>query len=377
MDRKKIKVCILTSVHEAFNIRIFFKEALTLARAGYDVSLIAPHEKDETKDGINIIHLDKKENRLFRFISTFTELLPKALKQKADIYHFHDPELIPVCLLLKLLTIAKIIYDIHENIPKQILSKPWIAPFLRKPISIVFMLFQPAIMNCFDRNIFAWSEPNQQLMTNNKTAVIANYPRYELYDVQKHLSRTKNGFTLIYCGGLTEVRGIREIVKSLGYIDLNLDLRLKLIGGFGNKSFENEIKSFPEWNKINYLGTIQYTETIDHYLEADTGLICVWPVPHNLISTPNKLFEYMAAGLPVIASNFPLWKEIVEGNRCGICVNPLDPKEIASAIKYLIKHPEEALEMGKNGRKAVEEKYNWENESKKLIELYKDLLASS
>jgi glycosyltransferase involved in cell wall biosynthesis len=88
------------------------------------------------------------------------------------------------------------------------------------------------------------------------------------------------------------------------------------------------------------------------------------------------MFEYMSAGLPVIASNFPLWKEIVEGNKCGICVDPMDPKAIASAIQWMIDHPEEAEEMGKNGRRAVETKYNWANESKKLVGLYQRLIQA-
>jgi glycosyltransferase involved in cell wall biosynthesis len=89
---------------------------------------------------------------------------------------------------------------------------------------------------------------------------------------------------------------------------------------------------------------------------------------------PNKMFEYMAAGLPVIASNFPLWKRIVEGSGCGICVDPLKPEEIARAITYLVNHHDLRKEMGENGRKAVLEKFNWEKESKKLIEIYEALV---
>ena len=85
------------------------------------------------------------------------------------------------------------------------------------------------------------------------------------------------------------------------------------------------------------------------------------------------MFEYMAAGIPVVASNFPLWKEIIEENKCGICVEPANVEQISDAVNYLLNNPEEAQRMGANGRKAVEEKYNWNNEAKTLLQLYCDL----
>lgn len=117
-----------------------------------------------------------------------------------------------------------------------------------------------------------------------------------------------------------------------------------------------------------------HEENIKHLLDADCGLVCFQPAPNQINAMPRKMFEYMAASLPVIASNFSLWKEIIEGNKCGICVDPLNPKEIAKAIDYLIEHPQDARRMGENGRKAILEKYNWENESVKLLNLYDKLV---
>ena len=114
------------------------------------------------------------------------------------------------------------------------------------------------------------------------------------------------------------------------------------------------------------------------YLKSvDAGFILLKPNPNNIAaaSRNNKLYEYMAAGLPVIASDFPLWKKIIEKNYCGICIDPSNPEKIAKAIEYLIKHPDEAKKMGGNGKKAVLEKYNWENESKKLLKVYKNLAS--
>jgi glycosyltransferase involved in cell wall biosynthesis len=98
------------------------------------------------------------------------------------------------------------------------------------------------------------------------------------------------------------------------------------------------------------------------------------PAANHVRAQPTKLFEYMSAGLPVIASNFPLWREIVERNNCGICVDPLSPAALAEAIRWLIQHPDAAREMGANGRRAVRTTYNWEPEGRKLTTLYRSLL---
>ena len=107
---------------------------------------------------------------------------------------------------------------------------------------------------------------------------------------------------------------------------------------------------------------------------SKAGIVIFHPLPNHIDAQPNKMFEYMSAGLPIISSNFVLWKEIVERNNCGICVNPLEPKEIAQSIEYIITHSNEAKEMGQNGKKAVLEKYNWGVEEKKLFEVYKGLM---
>jgi glycosyltransferase involved in cell wall biosynthesis len=120
--------------------------------------------------------------------------------------------------------------------------------------------------------------------------------------------------------------------------------------------------------RVQIPGPIPHEKVFDVLVRSHIGLAVLHPDPNYVDSLPTKLFEYMAAGLPVVASNFPLWKEIVEGNRCGITVDPLDPKAIAQAIEYLLTHPEEARRMGENGRRAVEEKYNWEREKEKFAQ---------
>ena len=186
--------------------------------------------------------------------------------------------------------------------------------------------------------------------------------------------KEKNEKVLVYVGGISKLRGAVEMVQALEYLEHVEDIRLDLIGRFEPSSLERELQALPGYRRVRYLGWLQPKDIYKHLQTADIGLVCLHPDPRYVVGWPVKLFEYMAAGLPVIASNFPLWREIVEGNRCGICVDPLNPKEIAGAIEYLITHPEETRRMGENGRRAVEEKYNWENEGKKLLKLYEELL---
>ncbi|MFC1983041.1 glycosyltransferase [Chloroflexota bacterium] len=174
----------------------------------------------------------------------------------------------------------------------------------------------------------------------------------------------------MYAGALTEERGISEIVQAMEYVNASKDVKLVLYGKFVPEPYENEVRRLKGFERAEYRGWIEPEHVWGKMAQATVGIVCLRPVGRYTLGMPTKLFEYMAAGLSVIASNFSLWREIVEGNNCGLTVNPLNPREIARAVEYLIEHPDEARKMGENSRKAVVEKYNWETESKKLLALY-------
>ena len=175
---------------------------------------------------------------------------------------------------------------------------------------------------------------------------------------------------VVYVGGISKIRGIEEIVSALAYTD---GVRLNLAGKFSEKVVEEKIQNLQSWSRVNGLGFLNRQRLKKVFAKSRAGLVTFLPVPNHIDAQPNKMFEYMSAGLPIIASNFPLWREIVEGNQCGLCVDPLNTKAIGKAIQYIIDHPEESERMGKNGRKAVEQKYNWDHEKQKLMDLYKSL----
>ncbi|MFN4219611.1 MAG: glycosyltransferase family 4 protein [bacterium] len=366
------KVVHITTVHPVFDTRIFHKEAKTLAQAGYDTTLIAQHNQNETINKINILALPKPRNRFARIFILSWQAFKLAMQKKAHIYHFHDPELLPIGVLLKLFTQAKVIYDVHEDVPQQILTKHWIPVYLRKPISTLFNIIEKLLTKFIDAVVVA-TEGIAEKFAKFNPVVVHNYPDLEMLPNLSKVHK-KDSKVLVYVGGISRIRGILEIIRALEYLDHINDLRLDLIGKFEPPELENELQKLPGYKRVRYLGWLQPTEIYNHIKETNAGLVCLHPEPRFIKALPVKLFEYMAAGLPVISSNFPLWKEIVEGNKCGICVDPLNPKDIAQAIEYLLTHPEEAQKMGQNGRLAIEQKYNWKIESQNLLKLYQNLL---
>ena len=368
-----MKVVHLTTVHPPFDTRIFHKEAKTLAQAGYEVVLIAQHERNEVVDGVKIIALPRPRNRFVRIFGLTWRAFCLALRESAEVYHFHDPELLPIGVLLKLFTGAKVIYDVHEDVPQQILTKYWIPAPLRRPVAAVFNAVEKLLAWAVDAVVVA-TEGIAEKFARFKPVVVHNYPHLEMLPNLSTRRREGGEKVLVYVGGISKLRGAIEMVRALEYLNPAWDIRLDLVGKLEPPELEGELQALPGYRRVRFLGWMQPENVYAHLAKADIGLVCLHPVPRFMVAWPVKLFEYMAAGLPVVASNFPLWKEIVEGNRCGITVDPLDPKAIAQAIEYLLTHPEEARQMGENGRRVVEEKYNWDREGAKLLKLYEELL---
>lgn len=124
---------------------------------------------------------------------------------------------------------------------------------------------------------------------------------------------------------------------------------------------------------IKFIGKINRTEVNALYGKARAGIVIYQPAQNHFDAQPIKMFEFMAAGLPVVASNFPLWKGILEGAECGICVDPQNADEVKNACVKLLNNPQLAEEMGRRGREAVLEKYSWNSEEKALLSLYEDV----
>ncbi len=364
----------LTTVHRPFDTRIFQKECRTLAQAGYRVSLIAPHTTQEIIDGVEIIPAPHFEHRLVRMTWAVWAVYLAACKLHADLYHFHDPELLLVGILLKLTTRARVVYDVHENYPTNMQAKQWLSRPLRGIASWGVDLVERVTAHLVD-GVLTATQHIAARFPPAKTRVLRNYPLLTMSDLSPLNQRTyQDNYTLIYTGGFTDHRGIHQIIQALSHVKTPR-ARLALLGRNLHSYVAEAVQAMPGYERVDYYGQVPFETMYQHLNSAAVGLVCNQPRHGYDLAQPNKLFEYLSVGLPVIASNFDLWKEIVEGNDCGLTVDPTSPQQIAEAIDYLLDHPEIRRKMGQNARQAILKKYNWECESSQLLNLYQEVLA--
>lgn len=375
------KVFILTSVHSPFDTRVFHKQANSLSSYGYEVNLVAPHDKNEKHNNINIIGVKKCYNRFFRFLVTIFLVLKTALKSDADIFHLHDPELLLITPFLSLIKNKPIIYDVHEHYPNSIMSKNWIPKYLRKIIKCLFILFENILLNFVDGIIYTTPIVGERYVNKKdiQTRRIDNYPKLELlnYDLS---NKPVNYNQLIYVGGIAKSRGIIQVIKAISQIkEFKNDIKLKLIGRISNNKLEQQINNLI--NELNLENNIikkdfmPYEQLGAELAESAIGIVTYLPYPNNLSCLPNKMFEYMATKTAVIASDFPLYRDVVYSSDAGSLVNPEDSDDIANKIIYLLKNNELIDEKSNNGYKAVKNKYNWDIEKQKLFDIYNNLLS--
>ncbi len=364
------KIAHLTSAHPRYDTRIFIKQCRSLADHGHDVTLVVADGKgDERKDGVSIVDVGKLHGRINRMFSTTRRILNKAIILDADIYHLHDPELIPIGLRLKQLG-KKIIFDSHEDVPKQLLSKPYLGPTSLQLLSDTFSVLERFACRRFDGIIAATpSIRDKFLAINPHTVAVNNYPLID--ELNSDLPWSEKHNEVCYIGSIGAIRGIRQIVSACEL--LQSPVRLNLGGSFSEPALEAEVKTYPGWDRVNSKGFLDRAGVRNMLHRSMAGLVTLHPIINYLDALPVKMFEYMAAGIPVIASNFPLWREIIEGNHCGVCVDPLNPKAIADVIDYLVINQDVAKRMGENGRKAVMEQYNWPTQEKILLNFYETI----
>ena len=381
MNKNNLKIVHLTTAHLRYDTRIFVKMCSSLANQGYDVSLIVADGKgDEIKNGVKILDVGLLKNRFYRFFFSIFKVYRKAIKLNAKVYHFHDPELLLISCMLRLNSQADIIYDVHENVKEDILGKDWIPLFFRRFISVLFVLTERLMLK-FINYIIVAEDSYLKIYKNRKNVTsILNYPIISLRKNKKNIRSNKvdSIINMVYVGGVSRIRGAVELIESVNLLvsSGHSNIFLKIIGLI-SLDFKNELFKLINKYKLNshvaICGVISHETVYDEFEKAHIGLSILHPDPNFIESIPTKLYEYMSVGIPVIASDFPMWKKIIEKYQCGICVNPMNPKEIAEAIIYILNNPTKSMKMGTNGIAPVEDFYNWEKESLKLINIYDNI----
>lgn len=369
------KIAHLTSVHVPLDIRIFHKECKTLARAGYEVVLIAPQDRPtgiEVLNGVRIVGILKPRNRRTRMTGTIWNVFRTALREQADIYHFHDPELIVVGLCLKLRG-KRVVYDVHEDVPRQILTKHWIPARVRGVVSRSVGVVESLGALVWD-GIAAATPTIARRFPEKKTALVQNFPVPEELIPATPSPYAGRQPVVAYVGKIEGIRGAREMVDAMAALPPSVEARLEMAGVFEPAALERDLRQLAGWTRVNSLGWLTRPDISALLGRARVGLVLLHPSGNYVEAQPNKLFEYMAAGIPVVASDFPRWRALVNEVSCGLLVDPLDPGAIARAIQWLLEHPDEAEGMGQRGQAAVRSRYSWDAEGERLLQLYRERL---
>lgn len=364
-----MRIVHFTSVHPRYDIRIFVKQCVTLAAAGHDVTLVvADGEGHEIDRAVRFYDIGLRgRSRLRRMTYTVSRLYKTVAALRPDIAHFHDPELIPVALGLKQKGI-KVIYDVHEDVPLQILAKHWIPPWLRPFLSRCVATLEHYAARRFDAIVVATPTIRQRFSRLNSRVIdVCNYPILEEWEQTVDWADRRN--EVCYIGSIARIRGIQQIITAL----LSTRVRLNLAGPWSEPDLRPLLTQQPGWSRVNEQGVVDRAGIVKILARSKIGLVTLLPSPNYVESLPIKLFEYMAAGVPVIASDFPLWRTIVETAGCGLLVDPADPSAIAAAIEQLLDDEDRAASMGHAGQRAVRQNYSWARQADKLLQLYHGL----
>ena len=366
-----MRIFHITSAHDRDDIRVYQKMVKSLRFRGHDVSmLVCDSLGSRLGDPIPIHDLGRFKTRLGRLVGSQFRIFRNRHLLRGAICHFHDPELLPLCYLFALRG-YKVVFDAHEDLPKQILTKSYIPKYLRVMVSFVFENLERLVCPRLSGIVCATSSIGDKFRPlNSNVEVVNNYP--VINDLKTRDESIKKEFGIVYVGALNRIRGFKEMCGAMIYVET--EVMLQVAGPLNKRDIGNDLDILKDLPNVELLGKVPREEVLELLSQSIAGLVTFLPAPNHLEAQPNKLFEYMEAGIPIIASDFPLWRDIIEGADCGILVDPQDSKDIARAIDILVNDNSLATRMGKNGRKAVESLYNWDNELVKLLGFYRNML---
>ncbi len=369
-------VCHATTVHAPFDPRIFHKECRSLAGAGYEVHLIACHDRDETVRGVHLHGLPRPPSRLIRMLLWPWLVLRRIgrLPCRPRIVHLHDPELLPMGFFLRLGG-ARVVYDVHENVADHLLHKPYLPRPLRRPISWTYRVLERLLLGGMATIHVLQSVADTYPPPR---ASVRNLPRVSVDGTA--ISRGHQPPRVVYVGDINRERGAMVMIEVARLLSERVvDFEMRLIGPVREAGLEDAMRrtihSAGLDERVTLAGPVPYERVPAELADADIGLCLLLPLPNYLNSLPTKAVEYMAAGLPVVASNLPCWRDLIVGTGAGVQVDPADPVAAADVLHRWLQDPALRREMGRRGRRAVERELNWDAEQETLLAFYRRLLG--
>lgn len=368
-----MNVCHVTSAHGRYDTRIFQKECSTLADEKFNVFLIVNDNQDnELVNDVKIVSTGfVAKSRLDRIRNGKKYSLSKILEIKPDVVHLHDPELLMIVKKIrKKLPKCQIIFDSHEDVGAQIRGKEWIPAFMRSMIAGIYNSLEKSRFKKLSAIITVTPHLYERVKAlNPNTLMVANFP---LIDSIKLTDDSKKSASLVFAGGIEAQWNHHVLLNAIK--DVEVEYRLC---GKADTEYLSKLMQHPSWNKVNYYGQVSFDKVQEIIGESMIGMVLLqysantnW---ENGTLGNTKIFECMANGIPVICTDFTIWKEIIDKYSCGIYVKPNEEESIRKAVNCLLEQPDLAKKMGENGRKAIQEEYNWGFDSKKLVDLYKRL----
>lgn len=374
------RVCHISTVHVPIDVRVFYRECVSLAAAGYEVHLVVPTETSKLERGVHVHAIRRVRNRLLRMLIMPWVAMRAALRTRAAIYHFHDPELLPMGFVLRWLMRKRVVYDIHEPIPQQILGKEWLPKWSRRLVAFLYRLIERALI------------PGQALILANENSVgdynpsayvVRNYPLVvePFTRAPTPVDQRSSPPLLVYVGAMSHDRGA-DVYIELAHrlVQRGRSFRMTLIGPCATPyevHLRERIARFKLDEHVTLLGRTEYHEAMRHVSQATIGLCVLLPTPNHQIALATKILEYMMLGTPVLASNIDAWRRYVEGERSGVVVDPEDIDDVVRGCELMLNNPNELRAMGERGVEAVRTKFNWSTEFQTLLACYEKLLGQT
>jgi glycosyltransferase involved in cell wall biosynthesis len=361
-----------SSAHPAADNRIFHKECTALSESGLEVHLSAVADADQTKNGIHIHALPPEKGRLRRAAMGNFRIWKLLRDVKPDLLHVHDPELIPLALLWRTLYRRPTVYDSHEDLPKDVMGKAYLPMPTRRIIAAFARLLESSAGRWLSM-IVAATPPVARNYPTKKVVIVENFPWLANFTNVTPITAAKPR-DFVYVGGLSRARGVFEMFSAIKMSTLTPPLTLT-IAGIISPEIERALQEKSQ-APITYLGNLPVGEMQSVISDSIAGLVVFLPQPNYLECQPTKLFEYMAAGRPFVASNFPYFMQMFGPFDCGLFVDPCDPVAIRDAMEILANDLPMAEAMGQRGRSALEKYFTFETQATKLCFAVKELLQS-